>query len=107
MYNPKVLENSEIKKILKEDLSDWNFHDNKLTLKLKFNSFRSVINLINLVAIEAEVINHHPAYFHNFKTIEFSTTTYSVENKITDLDISIALYISKEAKKIKAHIANS
>jgi 4a-hydroxytetrahydrobiopterin dehydratase len=95
-----ILTEVEINRELSSELSDWTFDNNSLNAKFKLNSFRQVILLVNLVAIEAEVLNHHPTYTHSFKNIEFSITTHDAGNKVTNLDILMAKYITEEFKNL-------
>lgn len=95
-----VLTEAEVKKELSNELIDWTFSNDSLTAKFNLNSYRKVISLINLVAIEAEVMNHHPTYTHSYKKIEFSISTHDAGNKVTNLDILMAKYITQEYKKL-------
>ncbi len=51
------------------------------------------------VAIEAEVMNHHPEFYNSWNKVSFSFCTHDVGNKITDADIAIAAKISALAEK--------
>ena len=90
------LSESELNKWL-ESHPDWCIKDNTLQARFTTADFRSAMALINMVATEAEVINHHPNYTHSFLTIDFSLSTHDADGRITSLDCKLASYISKAA----------
>ena len=100
MAKAKILKNSEIQNEI-SGLPDWEVVNGKIEAKFEFSDFRTAFAFISLVAIEAEVQNHHPEWFNSYKRVEFSLNTHSVGNKITDLDFTLANYISETAQKFK------
>lgn len=98
MANFKILRKGEIESELSK-LNEWRVEDNYIKASFNFNSFKEAISLINMVALEAEAMNHHPLYTHNFKTVEFKFSTHDAGSKVTDLDIKMARYISTIYKK--------
>jgi len=94
----KVLDPEEIKKALAE-LPDWSVDGNNIEAKFAFHNFRDAISFIVQVAIEAEVMNHHPEFHNSWNIVSFSFCTHDVGNKITDADISIAKKISESARR--------
>ena len=63
MSEHKILTDAEIGKAL-ADLPDWSLNAPNIEAQFEFTGFRDAIAFIVQVAIEAEVMNHHPE-FHN------------------------------------------
>ena len=62
----------------------------------------SVIDAIAFIveiAIEAEVMNHHPEFHNSYNIVSFSFCTHDVGHKITDTDIKLAEKISETARR--------
>jgi 4a-hydroxytetrahydrobiopterin dehydratase len=94
----KILTASEIETELKA-LKDWSVKGNNIEASFEFKGFRDAISFIVQVAIEAEVLNHHPEFFNSYNKVSFSFCTHDVGNKITDADIKIASRISAAAQR--------
>ena len=58
--------------------------------------------LIVEVAIQAEVMNHHPEFHNSYNTLSFSFCTHDAGMKITDLDIETAKHISALARRFQS-----
>ena len=80
-------------------LPDWEVKQGALSARFILPDFRSAIALINMVATEAEAINHHPTYTHSFRMIDFTLSTHDVGGEITLLDCKLAGYISDAGKR--------
>jgi 4a-hydroxytetrahydrobiopterin dehydratase len=98
MTKPKILTPSEIETQLK-GLSDWSVNGSNIEASFAFHTFRDAISFIVQVAIEAEVMNHHPEFYNSYNKVSFSFCTHDVGNKITDADIAIAAKISDAARR--------
>jgi 4a-hydroxytetrahydrobiopterin dehydratase len=94
----KILSESEIASGLKP-LKDWSVKGQNIEAAFEFQTFRDAIAFIVQVAIEAEVLNHHPEFFNSYNKVSFSFCTHDVGNKITDADIEIAGKISAAAHR--------
>jgi 4a-hydroxytetrahydrobiopterin dehydratase len=94
----KILDANEIKEALAK-LPDWSVNGNNIEAKFAFQGFRDAISFIVQVAIEAEVMNHHPEFHNSWNIVSFSFCTHDVGNKITDADIGIAAKISETARR--------
>ena len=94
----KILTPAEIETELKA-LKDWSVKGNNIEASFEFGGFRDAISFIVQVAIEAEVMNHHPEFYNSWNRVSFSFCTHDVGNKITDADIAIAAKISALAAK--------
>jgi 4a-hydroxytetrahydrobiopterin dehydratase len=94
----KILDANEIKEALAK-LPDWSVNGNNIEAQFAFHGFRDAISFIVQVAIEAEVMNHHPEFHNSWNIVSFSFCTHDVGNKITDSDIGIAAKISETARR--------
>lgn len=98
MAKHKILTQSEIQSELKH-LKDWSVNGQNIEASFEFRSFRDAISFIVQIAIEAEVVNHHPEFYNSYNKVSFSFCTHDVGNKITDADIDIASKISNTAHR--------
>lgn len=80
-----------------EELPGWKIREGFLEISYKLPNFRTAVALLTLVSIEAETLNHHPEWSGSYRTINFSLTTHAAGNKITNLDIELARYITETA----------
>jgi 4a-hydroxytetrahydrobiopterin dehydratase len=94
----KILSEAEIASALR-DLPDWSVKGANIEAAFAFHGFRDAISFIVQVAIEAEVMNHHPEFHNSYNNVSFSFCTHDVGNKITDADIAIAAKISETARR--------
>jgi 4a-hydroxytetrahydrobiopterin dehydratase len=98
MANYKILSDSEIKTELGR-LKDWSVNGQNIEASFQFKTFRDAISFIVQVAIEAEVMNHHPEFHNSYNQVSFSFCTHDAGFKITDLDIETAKRISAAADR--------
>lgn len=101
MSNFTILSDDAIEKELSL-LPDWSKCEDEIRAEFVFPTFRHAMAFINLIAIESEVVNHHPSWKNSFKKVAFSSSTHDAGNKITDLDIRMAQYISRTASSFCA-----
>jgi 4a-hydroxytetrahydrobiopterin dehydratase len=98
MANYRILTASEIESELKS-LKDWSVKGGNIEAAFEFKDFRDAISFIVQIAIEAEVMNHHPEFSNSWNKVSFSFCTHDAGHKITDLDTKIAAKISATAKR--------
>src|SRR5580692_1301586 len=98
MANYKILTEAEIKSEV-EKLKDWSVKSPNIEASFTFKTFRDAISFIVQVAIEAEVLNHHPEFHNSYNNVSFSFCTHDAGFKITDLDIKTASRISAIAHR--------
>ena len=70
MTKHKILTKSEIEAELKH-LKDWSVKGPNIEASFEFKDFRDAISFIVQVAIEAEVINHHPEFYNSYNKVRF------------------------------------
>ncbi|MUP38255.1 4a-hydroxytetrahydrobiopterin dehydratase [Labilibaculum euxinus] len=79
----------------------WSEIDSKLVKNYELPNFIEAINFINLVAAEAENMDHHPDIkLYNYKNVRLILTTHS-KGKITKKDIILAKSIDKVFDSMK------
>ena len=101
MANYKILSDAEIRSAL-ASLPDWSVNAPNIEATFTLRTFRDAIAFIVEVAIEAEVMNHHPEFKNSYNILSFSFCTHDAGMKITDLDIETARKISALARRFEA-----
>ena len=97
MANYKILSDAQIRAALAE-LPDWSLKAPNIEAKFELKTFRDAIAFIVEVAIQAELMNHHPEFHNSYNILTFSFCTHDAGMKIPDLDIATAKYISALAR---------
>jgi 4a-hydroxytetrahydrobiopterin dehydratase len=100
MANYKILSDGEIHAAL-NGLPDWSVKAPNIEARFELKTFRDAIAFIVEIAIEAEVMNHHPEFHNSYNIVSFSFCTHDAGMKITDLDIETAKRISALAKRFQ------
>jgi len=94
----KLLSADEIAEGL-QSLPDWRYDAPDIKAQFAFANFRDAIAFILQIAIEAEVMNHHPEFTNSWNLVSFAFCTHDVGNKITDTDLVLARRISAAAAR--------
>lgn len=74
---------------------EWKTIDNKLYRKFKLKDFRSAVAFIQLIAFEAEKMDHHPEICNVYNMVEIRLSTHSAGNVVTALDERLAAAIDE------------
>ena len=98
MPNFQILSEEEISTAI-SSLPDWSVVDNQLTADFKFSDFKTAFSFITRIAIESEVMNHHPEWSNTYNKVSFAFCTHDAGNVITDLDTKMAEIISRTAQE--------
>lgn len=85
---PRLLDDEEISRQLR-DLPHWAREDGTLVRTAELPSFRAAVAVIDAVADEAEVMDHHPDVDLRWRTLRFCLSTHSAGG-ITQFDIELA-----------------
>lgn len=84
------------------DLKDWQVVGGKLTAQFNFANFNQAMAFMGMVAIEAEILDHHPEWSNVNSKVDIKLITHYVDKNtrdvITDRDVALAKYISETAK---------
>jgi len=75
----------------------WEEKNNTLYRKFEFKNFSEAFAFMTRVALEAEKMDHHPAWTNVYNKVEISLSTHDAGDIVTDRD-------RKLAKKIDALI---
>ena len=68
----------------------WIEKDNTLYRKLEFKNFSEAFAFMVRVAMEAERMNHHPAWTNVYNKVEMSLNTHDAGDIVTDRDLKLA-----------------
>ena len=79
-------------------MPEWHVENSELVAEYIFADFRHAMDFITSVASEAESLNHHPTWTNTYNCVSFRFSTHYAGNKITDLDIKMAQFISNAAR---------
>lgn len=101
MAKYKILSEAEIAAELAK-LKEWSLKSPNIEASFEFKTFRDAISFIMQIAIEAEVMNHHPEFHNSYNRVSFSFCTHDAGFKITDLDIETARRISAAAHRFQS-----
>ena len=94
MRNELILTDKQINHHLKE-LDNWSISNGKLYKEFKFSDFAQAFEFMSLIAIIAEMMDHHPEWSNVYNKVEISLVTHS-EGGITKLDIELAKKIDSQ-----------
>ncbi|MFT4898763.1 MAG: 4a-hydroxytetrahydrobiopterin dehydratase [Flavobacteriales bacterium] len=75
-------------------LENWKNNGTNISREIVFNSFMDAIKAMNLIAVEAEKLNHHPNWSNVYNTLSISLFTHT-KNDVTDLDYELATQINR------------
>ena len=73
----------------------WEERDNALHATLEFKNFVEAFGFMTQVAIQAEVLNHHPEWSNVWNRVSIKLTTHDAGNTITDKDRELAQKIEQ------------
>lgn len=95
---PRLLTDEEITRQLR-DLPSWRRTGTTLTATYDAASFAAAVRLIDLVAVEAEQMDHHPDVALSWVTTTWTLSTHSAGG-ITQFDIELAHRIDECSHEI-------
>jgi 4a-hydroxytetrahydrobiopterin dehydratase len=75
-------------------LENWKNNGTNISREIVFNSFMDAIRAINLIAVEAEKLDHHPNWNNVYNTLSISLFTHT-KNDVTNLDYELATQINR------------
>ena len=84
----RKLSEIEVKTAL-ANLNGWEFDDDKIVKKFKFDNFATALAFVNTVGDIAEAVDHHPDIKFGWGYAEIETTTHD-RGGVTDFDIELA-----------------
>ena len=87
----ELLSDKDIKSVLGE-LNDWSYDGVKISKEIRFKTYMDSIDMINLIAEEAERVNHHPDLKVGYCNIVVDFTSHDLGG-VTKGCIQMAKYI--------------
>jgi 4a-hydroxytetrahydrobiopterin dehydratase len=76
-------------------LPGWSIVDGKLHKEFKFSDFTAAFGFMTKVAIEADAMNHHPAWCNIWNRVIIDLVTHEAGNQISELDVALAQKIER------------
>jgi 4a-hydroxytetrahydrobiopterin dehydratase len=95
---PNILSENEIAEKLK-NIPGWEYKENKISKKFKFNDFLDSLGFINSLAPFFEENDHHPDTHIFYSEVLFELQRFDVGGKVTDKDFLVAEEIEKRYKE--------
>ncbi len=74
--------------------SDWSVNNNILKKDFKFADFAKAFEFMQLIAVAAEELDHHPDWCNSYNKVAISLTTHQI-NGLTELDFKLAHLIER------------
>lgn len=99
---PTVIGDAAVRLRLREELPGWRLKGRGSSKRVETTyalpDFAQVIQLVRLIAREAERVNHHPDITINYDHVTFGLTTHD-SGGITEKDFGLAKRIAKVAQR--------
>ena len=76
------------------DTGRWKLNNDKISRLINFNNFKEAMEFVNMVADEAEKMDHHPDMNISYDKVELTLTTHS-EGGLTEKDFTLAKKINQ------------
>lgn len=93
----EVMNGAQLRDVI-ATLPDWWLADDDAAIQreLEFADFTTAFAFMTAVAIEAQVLNHHPDWSNSYRTVSISLSTH-VAGGVTATDIELARRIDRHA----------
>lgn len=75
------------------EFPNWNYQDNAIQAKFKFDNFKDCFSIMSRIAFECEVQNHHPDWTNVYNSLEIKLSTHDA-NGVTEKDFQLAEIIN-------------
>ena len=89
----ELLSDKDIKSELGE-LNDWSYDGVKISKEIRFKTYMDSIDMINLIAEEAERVNHHPDLKFGWGYATIIISTHAI-NGLAESDFVLAAKIDE------------
>lgn len=76
-------------------LAGWSQEGDALAKTFKFGTFREAFSFMTRVALEAEVLDHHPDWTNVYNRVSVRLSTHDAGGRITARDVELARKIQK------------
>ncbi len=91
---PTKLSSADLQIALAE-LNSWSVVNGKLHRSFTFADFVAAFGFMTKVALEANAMNHHPAFYNVWNKVVIDLVTHDVGDAISDLDVALARKIDR------------
>ncbi len=95
----QVLNNDEITNKIQE-LNSWSFENEQLVKKITLSNFIQAVGVFNMIAMEAEKIDHHPTIENTYNQLTILLSTHDPKG-ITSKDFDLAEKIDSIVESFK------
>ena len=76
-------------------LNGWSQEGDALAKTFKFGTFREAFSFMTRVALEAEVLDHHPDWSNVYNRVSVRLSTHDAGGRITARDVELARKIQQ------------
>ena len=90
----------EFKKNFSKLDKNWKLVDNKLQINFEFKSFKKAFEFMQEIAIQSEILKHHPLWTNDYNKLEIKLYTHD-KGRITELDFKLAKIIDDKLSLLK------
>ena len=97
MTDNNILITDEINEFVSQN-PPWVFRENTLEASFEFADVVDAMRVVNLVAGEAEQMQHHPFWSNEYNRLAFVLSTHDAGDVVTKKDLDLAMAISKIIK---------
>lgn len=89
-----------------EALDGWQSAEGRdaITKSFKFKDFMTAFSFMGLVAVYADVVDHHPEWFNVYNRVDVTLTSHDVGG-LSERDIAMASFVDKTARNIERKTA--
>ena len=94
------MKTGELKKNLNKLNKNWKLVDNKLQINIEFKSFKKAFEFMQEIAVQSEILNHHPLWTNDYNKLEIKLYTHD-KGRITELDFKLAKIIDDKLYHFK------
>jgi 4a-hydroxytetrahydrobiopterin dehydratase len=94
------MKDGELKKNLSKLNKNWKLVENKLQINLKFKNFKKAFEFMQEIAVQSEILNHHPLWTNDYNKLEIKLYTHD-KGTITELDFKLAKIIDDKLYSLK------
>ena len=83
-------------KQIAKDLPGWSGGDDFITKVFEFKDFAQAFGFMSEIAIVAEAMNHHPAWYNVYNRVDVTLTTHDAGG-LTEKDVTLAKRMEQAA----------
>ncbi len=87
-------------------LDGWSLAEGReaIVKSFRFDDFMSAFGFMGLIAVYADVVDHHPEWFNVYNRVDVTLASHDVDG-ISERDIAMARFMDRAAKKAEKKAA--